>query len=162
MTKHQNAQADAPAATYESLMNALKGLHGKSEIRDALREFFKRNAATAKARSGDLHAGVTKATGVIESVLVKAVNGVAEVNRNVVDAAHQEIETAFSAVDKLIEAKSFDEAYRTYVNYLLGQNEVRVARAKSAASFVSAKASESFDALRDSAAKLTPNWLRAA
>ena len=166
MTEHRNAQTksatEAPAASYELLMNALESLHSDSELRDALREFVKRGAATARNRSADLHAGVTKATVAIESALVKAVGGVAEVNRKVVDASFQEVETTLSALDRLAGANSFDEAYKVYVDYLRHQNGVGVARAKSAAGFVTAKASEVFDNVRDSATKLLPTWLRAA
>jgi hypothetical protein len=162
----QNAQNDsandAPATTYESLINALNGLHNENELREALREFVKRGAATARSRSADLHAGATKATGAIENVLVQAVSGVAEANRKVANAALQEVETACSTFDKLVGAKSFDEAYKTYVDYLRHQNEVGKTRTKSAASFVSAKASEAFEAFRDGATKFLPTWLQAA
>jgi hypothetical protein len=165
MTKHsaQNKSADeAPAATYESLVSALSGLHSENELREALREFVKRGATTARNRSADLHAGATKATGAIENVLVQAVSGVAEANRKVANAALQEIETACSTFDKLAGANSFDEAYKTYVDYLRHQNEVGKTRTKSAVGFVTAKASEAFDAFRDSATKFLPTWFRAA
>jgi hypothetical protein len=165
MTEHgvQNKYAsNAPAATYESFVNALNGLHNDIGLGEALREIVKRSATTARGRSADLHAGATKATGAIEHVLVKAVSGVAETNRKVANAALQEIETACATVDKLADAKSFDEVYRTYFDYLRHQNEVGQTRAKIAAGFVSAKASEAFDAFRDSAARFVPTWLRAA
>lgn len=166
MIEHQSEQTksatEASAATYESLINTLDGLHNEGELRDALREFVKRSAAAARNRSADLHAGATKVTGAIESALVKTVNGVADVNRKVVDAAYQEVEAAWSAVDKVVGAKSFDEAYKAYVDFLRHQNEAGMARAKSAAGFVSARASEAFDTLRDSAMKFLPTWVRAA
>jgi hypothetical protein len=166
MIEHQSEQTksatEASAATYESLINTLDGLHNEGELRDALREFVKRSAAAARNRSADLHAGATKVTGAIESALVKAVSDVAEVNRKFVDAAYQEVETACTVVDKMAGAKSFDEAYKAYVDHLRRQNEVGVARAKSATGFVSARATEAFENLRDSATKLLPTWLRAA
>jgi hypothetical protein len=152
---------ETTTATYESFINALNGLQSEGELRDALRELVKRGAATARSRGSDLHAETTKATGAIENVLVKAVNGVAETNRKIADAALQDIETACSSLEKLAGAKSFEEAYRAYADYLHHQNEVGVARAKSTAAYVSAKTSEAFDAVRDSATKLVP-WLKAA
>jgi hypothetical protein len=165
MTEHdaQNKPAsDAPAATYESLILALNSLHNENGLGEALREFVQRGAATARNRSADLHAGATKATGAIENVLVKAVSGVAEANRKVASAARQEVEMACSTIDKLAGAKSFEEAYKTYFDFLRYQNEIGQARAKSAAGFVSVKVSEAFDAFRDSAARFVPTWLRAA
>lgn len=166
MTKHQNTPAqpanEAPAATHLSLTNALDGLQNDLEFRDALREIVKRSTATARDRSAHLQAAATKATGAIENALVKTVSEVAKANREVVNATCQEIETAFSTVEKLAGAKSVDEAFRTYVEYLRHQNEVGVARAKSVAGFASAKATEAFDALREQATQLLPMWFRAA
>jgi hypothetical protein len=165
MTKHnaQNTSASqAFAPTYETFINALNGLPNENELRERLREFVKSGAATARTRSADLHAGATKATAAIENVLVTAVNGVAEANRKVASAALQDIETACLTVDKLVGASSFGEASKTYFDYVVHQNEVGVARAKSAAGYASAKASEALAAFRDSAAKLLPTWLQAA
>jgi hypothetical protein len=166
MTKHQNTHAEpaneAPAATHLALTDALDGLQNDMEIREAVREFVKRSAATARDRSAHLHSAATKATGAIETALVTAVSEVAKANREIVNAAYQEIETAFSTVDKLAGAKSFDEAYRTYIAYLRHQHEVGVARAKSVTGFASAKTSEAFEALRDRTTQFLPTWFRAA
>jgi hypothetical protein len=165
MTKHQNTHAEpaeAPAATHLALMDALDGLQNDMEFREAVREFVKRSAATARDRSAHLHSAATKATGAIETALVTAVSEIAKANREIVNATYLEIETAFSTVDKLAGAKSFNEAYRTYIAYLRHQHEVGVARAKSATGFASAKASEAFDALRNRATQLLPTWFRAA
>jgi hypothetical protein len=156
------AASEAPTATYESFIDALNGLHDENKLRDALREFVKRGAATAKNRSADLHVGATKATGAIENALVKAVNHVAEANREIANAAFQDVETACLALDKLVGANSLDEARKTYFDFLRHQGEVGAARTRSAAGFVSAKASEAFDAFRDSATKFPPTWFRAA
>src|SRR5262245_15133019 len=144
MTKQQKWTPESPieacATTYESLAKALGGLQNKFEIPEAAREFVKRSAAAAKDRSSDLHAG---------EALVGAVNGLADLNRKIVDATHQDLEAAFAAIDKLASAESLTDAFETYVDYLRQQSKVGVARAKDAASLVSTKASEGFDALRD-------------
>jgi hypothetical protein len=52
MTEHgvQNKYAsNAPAASYESFVNALNGLHNDIGLGEALREFVKRSATTARA-----------------------------------------------------------------------------------------------------------------
>jgi hypothetical protein len=166
MTKQQKWTPESPieawATTYESLSKALGGLQNKFEIPDAAREFVKRTAAAAKDGSTDLHAGANKVTGAIEEALVGAVNGMADVNRKVVEAACQDAEATFAAMDKLAGAQSLTEAYEVYVDYLRQQDNVVNARAKSAASFVSAKASEGFDALRDGITKVMPLRSQAA
>jgi hypothetical protein len=160
MTKQQKWTPESPieafATTYESLAKALGGLQNKFEIPDAARELVKRTAAAAKGGSTDLHAGANKVTGAIEEALVGAVNG------KVVEAAYQNAEATFAAIDKLAGAQSLTEAYEVYVDYLRQQGNVVAARAKSAASFVSAKASEGFDALRDGITKVVPVRSQAA
>jgi hypothetical protein len=160
MTKQQNGTPESPietcATTYESLVKALDGLQNKFEIPEAARELVVRSVATAKDRSTDLHAGVNKVTAAIEEAVVGAVNSIADLNRKIVDATYQDAEATFTAIEKLAGVKSPTEAYQLYIDYLRQQSEVGVARAKSAAGFVSTKASESFNALRDSIVKLMP------
>jgi hypothetical protein len=160
MNKQQKWTPESPVeagvVTYESLVKALGALPNKFEIPEAAREFVKRGAAAAKDRSSDLYAGANKVTGAVEEALVGAVNGLADVNRKLVDIAYQDAETMFAAIDKLAGAQSLTDAYEVYVDYLRQQTNVSIARAKSAASFVSAKASEGFDALRDGIAKVVP------
>ena len=153
---------EAGVATYESLVKALSTLPNKFEIPETAREFVKRGAAAAKDRSSDLHAGANKVTGAVEEALVGAVNGLANVNRKLVDIAYQDAETMFAAIDKLASAQSLTDAYEVYVDYLRQQTNVSIARAKSAATFVSAKASEGFDTLRDGIAKVVPVRSQAA
>src|SRR5271165_1363150 len=166
MTKQQKWTPESPieacATTYESLARALGGLQNKFEVPEAAREFVKRTATAAKDRSTDLHAGANKVTGAIEEALVGALKGMAEVNRKVVEAAHQDAEATFAAIDKLADAQSLTEAYEVYADYLRQQSNVVTARAKNAASFVSAKASEGFDALREGITKIMPARSQAA
>jgi len=160
MIKQQNGTPESPietcATTYDSLVKALDGLQNKFEIPEAARAFVMRSVATAKDRSTDLHAGINKVTGAIEEAVVSAVNGIADLNRKIVDATYQDAEATFTAIEKLAGAKSPTEVYQLYVDYLRQQNEVGVARAKSAAGFVSAKASEGFNTLRDGIVKVMP------
>jgi hypothetical protein len=100
--------------------------------------------------------GADKVTGAIEAALLSAVSAMADINRKIVDAAHQDAEASLAAIDKLASAKSLAEAYRVSADYLREQREVGVARAKSAAQFASTKMSESFQALPDGFAKVMP------
>ena len=89
-------------------------------------------------------------------------NGLADLNRKIVDAAYQDFNAAFAAIDKLASAESITDAYDTYVDYLRGQSKVSVDRAKDTASFVSTKASEGFNSLRNGIAKFVPVRSQAA
>jgi hypothetical protein len=149
MTEPQSSTIEASATTYESLEQALDGLERKFELPEAARQFVKRGAATARDRSTDLRAGVHKVNGATEDAIIRAVSGLAEINRKVVEAAYQDTEATLSAMDRMADAKSLSEAYQVYVDYLRQQREVGIARAKRAAEFVSAKASEGFHALQD-------------
>jgi hypothetical protein len=131
MTKQQKWTPESPieacATTYESLAKALGGLQNKFEIPEAAREFVKRTAAAAKDRSTNLQAGANKMTGAIEEALVGAVTCMADVNRKVVEAAYQDAEATFAAIDKLAGAQSAD-AYEVYVDYLRQQGSIAAAR----------------------------------
>ena len=64
-----------------------------------------------RIRSADLHAGANKVTGAIEEALARALKGMAEVNRKVVEVAHLYAEKRLSAIYKLADAQSLTEAY---------------------------------------------------
>ncbi len=156
MTKQQNSTTESRATTYEQLTEALGDLQSNYELPEAARDFVKRTAAAAKDRSADVRANANKVTDAIEQVLASAVSGMADANRKLVDAAYGEFAATLVVIDKLAGAKSFGEAYHLYVDYLRQQSEVSVARAKSVAGFVSAKATEGFNTLRDGIAKVVP------
>ena len=158
MTKQQKWTPESPieacAATYESLTKALGRFQNKLEVSEAAREFVKRAATAAKDRSTDVHAGANKVTGAIEETLVGAVNSLAEVNRKIVDATYQDAQATFAAIDKLAGAQSLSDAYDVYADYVRGQTNVGVARVRGTVSFLSVKAAEGFDAVRNGLAKV--------
>jgi hypothetical protein len=165
MTEHneQNKSASATTAgTYETFINALEGLSNENEFRDALRDFVKRGAETAKSRSAELHTGATKATAAIENALIRTVTGLADANRKVANAALQEVGTTCAMVDKLVGAGSIEEASKAYFDYLRHQNEVGLSHVRAVAGFATAKSSEAFESFREGAATLLPMWLRGA
>ena len=57
---------------------------------------------------------------------VGAVNGMADVNRKFVEAAYQDVEATFAAIDKLAGALSLTEAYEVYVG-ICASRHVRTA-----------------------------------
>ena len=89
-------------------------------------------------------------------------SGLADANRKIVEAVHQDAGAAFAAIDKLAGAQSLSDAYAVYVDYLREQTNVGVGRAQAVVSFVSTKASEGFDAARDGLTKVLPMRSQAA
>ena len=165
MTRHEKWTewpTQAYAAAYESLAAALDGFQNKFEVPETAREFVKRSAATAKDRSSDLHTGANKVTDAVEKTFVRAVNGLAEVNRKTVEALYQDAQSVFAAIDNLADAQSLSQAYKVYLDYLRQQTKVNLARAEATASFASTKASEGFGAFRDGIEKVLPLRSKAA
>jgi hypothetical protein len=161
MTKKQNARktkspTGAATAAYGSVIKALGGLQSKFEISESAREFVKRGAATAKQRAAAMHDGANKVAGVIEGAIVDAVTGVADINRKLIDTAHDDTAAALAAIDKLAAAKSLAEAYQLYLNYWRERGEMGMARAKNVATFLSAKVYDGVKAVEDGAARIVP------
>jgi hypothetical protein len=167
MAKKQNARktqsaTEATTGTYESMMKGLSALQNKFEIPESAREFVKRGTATAKERVAALHEGANKAVGVIEGGIIDAVSGVAELNRKLIEEAHDDTGAALAAMDKLASAKSVAEAYQLYVSFLRERGEVAAARAKSSAAFVNAKVCEGAKAVQNGVARIAPGLVQAA
>jgi len=167
MTKKQNARktkssTGAATAAYGSVIKALGGLQSKLEIPESAREFVKRGAATAKQRAAAMHDGANKVAGVIEGAIVDAVTGVADINRKLIDTAHDDTAAALAAIDKLAAAKSLAEAYQLYLSYWRERGEVGMARAKNVATFLSAKVYDCVKAVEDGAARIVPASRQAA
>jgi len=161
MPRKQNSKPtktplDAGNATYAAIVKALTDLQDKFEIPQAAREFVKRSATTAKGNAADIHAGANKVTGALESGVINAVTGVADANRKLFEAAHEDAQAALVAIEKLAGAKSFAEAYQLYVDYVRERGEVGLARAKGVAEFVSEKVAEGIKTAQDGIAKVTP------
>jgi phasin len=164
MTEQHNSTstADAGRNAYESIVKALGSLQDKFEIPEGAREFVKRSTATAKERAADMHSGATKAAGAIEGAIVTAVSGVADLNRQLIEAVHQDTEAALAAIDKLAGAKCLGEAYQIQIDYVRERGEVGMARAKDVAAFVSRKVSSGVEAVQDQIAKVAPFGRQAA
>jgi phasin len=157
MTKKSNATASpTEAGPYASIMKTFGGLQDKFEIPESAREFVKRGTASAKERAADMHNGANKVASAIEGAVVNAVTSIADVNRKLIEAAHEDAEAALAAIDKLAEAKSLGEAYQLQVDYWRQRNEVGMARARNVAEFVSAKVSDGVKAVQDGIAKAAP------
>jgi len=167
MTDKQNSTEtkspiDATNATYASIVKTLSDLQDKFEIPQAAREFVKRSTASAKERAADMHAGANQVAGAVEGAVVNTVTGIAEINRKLFEAAHQDAEAALAAIEKLAGASSLGEAYQLQVDYWRERGEVGMARSKDVVEFVSAKVSDGVKALQDGIANVAPFSRQAA
>src|SRR3979490_1329681 len=82
----------------------------KMEAPEAAREFVKKTAGTAKERAADFHAGSEKVTAAIETAVAGSVSEAAKISRNIQNAIYQDAEAFFSGIDRLVSAKSLNEA----------------------------------------------------
>src|SRR5262249_39795021 len=159
MSKKQNARKTAPAAetdscAYQSLLGALSGLSRGFEFPESAREFVTRSTATAKERAAAMHDGAHKVVGGIESVIIDAVTGAAELNRKLIGAAHEDAGAALAAIDKLAGAKSAAEAYQLSVDYWRERGEIGVARGRNATAFLNEKLSNGLKAVQAGVARV--------
>src|SRR5205823_892391 len=115
-------------------------------------------AATAQERAAAIHDGANKVAGVIEGAIVDAVTGVADINRKLIDTAHDDTAAALESIGKLATAKSLAEGYQLTVDYWRERGEAGMTRAKNVAAFVSTKVHDGVKAVEDAAAG--PLWLR--
>jgi len=159
MTKKPNIRKPQPetgsaTAAYETMIKALSGLQSKLEFPESAREFVKRGAATAQERAAAIHDGANKVAGVIEGAIVDAVTGVADINRKLIDTAHDDTAAALESIGKLATAKSLAEGYQLTVDYWRERGEAGMTRAKNVAAFVSTKVHDGVKAVEDAAARI--------
>jgi hypothetical protein len=171
MTKKQNARNAKPATeakagsyagAYEWLTGVLSALPGGFEVPQSARELVTRGTASAKERVSAVHDGAHNIVGGVESILVGAVTGIADVNRKLIGAAHEDAAAALAAIDKLAHANSAPEAYQLYVDYWRERGEVGVARARSISTFVNDKLSTGVNAVQQGLGRIVPEWRQAA
>ena len=155
-------QSSTPKSPIDAIVNAFSGLQGKMKMPEAAREFVTRSTATAKERAAELHAGASSVTGAVEGAIVNAVSGVADVNRTLLEAAHQDAEAGLVAIEKLAGAASLAEAYQLHVDYLRERGEVGATRIQSLAELVSAKVSDGVKTVHDRFATVSPFASKAA
>jgi phasin len=158
--KSKTKPAGNPATDAYSFMQGF-GETPTFEIPEAAREFVKRSASTAKERAAEVHSGANRFAGLLEGAVINYVTEVANVNRKLLDAAHQDAEAALVAIEKLAAAKSLSEAMQLNVDYLRERSEVGMARAKDTAAYVGQTVTGGVKAVQEGFAKAAP-FARAA
>jgi phasin len=135
MTTETNALFDTVKGAFAPVTDAFKNFQGL-EVPEAAREFVKRQASTAKEKAAEAFAGSEKVTAAIESAAADSVSEVAKISRNIQQAIYQDTEAFFAGIDKLVSAKSLNEAVQIQSDLARAQGEVVVSRAKSTAEYL--------------------------
>ena len=135
MTTETNTLFDSVKGAFAPVTDAFKNFQGL-EVPEATREFLKRQASTAKEKAAEALAGSEKVTAAIESAAADSVSEVAKISRNIQQAIYQDTEAFFAGIDKLVSAKSLNEAVQIQSDLARAQGEVVVSRAKSTAEYL--------------------------
>lgn len=128
---------DGIKTAFAPVTDAIQNLQGKIEVPQAARDFVAKAADSAQERADAVNAGVTNATGKVESAAVAAVGEFANVSRNIQKAVHEDVTAYFAHLGKLSSAGCPSEALQIQADYLRGRGEAIVARAKASSDYVS-------------------------
>jgi phasin len=153
MTTETNPMLNGVKEAFAPVTEAFKNFQN-FEVPEAAREFVKKQAETAKERAADFYAGSEKATDVIESAVAGSVSEVAKISRNIQQAIYQDAEAFFAGIDKLVSAKSLNEAVQIQSDLLRSRGEVLVSRAKASGEYLSKLVTEGAKTAQDNFAKV--------
>jgi phasin len=107
------------------------------EVPEAVREFVKRAASTAKERVADTHAGAEKVTTVIETAAAGSVSESAKLSRTIQGAVYEDVQTLLSGIERLAAATSLNDAFHIQSAFIHERSEVAAARAKAVMEYLS-------------------------
>ena len=124
------------------------------EVPEAAREFVKKQAETAKERAADFYAGSEKATDAFESAVAGSVNEAAKISRNIQQALYQDAQAFFAGIDRLVSAKSINEAVQIQSDLLRSRGEVLMSRAKASTEYLGKLVAEGAKTAQDNFAKV--------
>jgi phasin len=124
------------------------------EVPEAAREFVKKQAESAKERVADFHAGSERVTAAIETAVAGSVSEAAKISRNIQQAIHQDAEAFFAGIDKLVSAKSFNEAVQIQSDLVRARGEMLASRAKATTEYVGKLVAEGAKNAQDNIAKV--------
>ena len=147
--KKSTASAKAKAAEADTMTDRLTG---------SAREMMKRSTATAKERTDDIYSSARQYNADLESVLVRAAHGYANILGSLAEAAYVNVNRGIATAEKMAEAKSISEAMQIQTEYVREQSQCSMDNARSAFEYVREVVSENGEALRSNATKMwNPN-----
>ena len=147
-----NAATDGIKQPFAPLTDALKNLQNM-DVPAGARDFVKKAAGSAKERSTELHARSEKVTDAIETALTGTVTEVAKISRNIGQAAYDDAQAFFAAIDKLASAASLNEAVQIQSDMVRARGELFMNRAKASAEYLGKLVSDGAKAAQDNLAK---------
>jgi phasin len=152
MTTETFAAFDGFKEAFAPVTDAFKNLQ-TIEVPEAAREFVKKTANTAKDRVAEAYAGSEKVTAALETAAADSVSEAAKITRNVQQALYQDTEAFFAGLDKLVAAKSLNEAMQIQTELMREGSETFLARAKSAGEYFGQLAANGAKTVQDNFAK---------
>lgn len=158
----RTATRKAAPKTARKKRSAPQAAKPMTTIETRVRQYALHTAEIARDRAASLHAGAEKATTAIETAAKKSVTGAARVSREVQSAVYHDAKSAIVAFEEAVSAKSLREAAKVNVDFLRAQSRVNVARAKSAAEYLSRTVRNGVSSARDNVGKLAPKAIKAA
>ena len=155
MTKETAKKAPQAVQAEEIIKNT-------SKIADSARDFVKRSASSAKERSDTLYQGSEKLNSGLEKVLTRAVTGYVGLLGNIAEAAHEDVNRALTATEKLASAKSFSEAAQIQADFVRENTSANVDRMRSVVNTTRDMVVEGSENVREGFAKVWPYGKKAA
>src|SRR5450631_4885546 len=153
MTTETNSVLETVKQAFAPVTEAFTKLQNM-EVPEAARDFVKKQAETAKERAATFHAGSEKVTAAIETAVSGSVTEAAKISRNIQDALYQDAEAFFAGIDKLVSAKSLNEAVQIQSDMVRARGEVFMSRAKSTTEYLGKLVADGAKTAQDNLSKV--------
>jgi phasin len=153
MTTESSSSLNGVKEAFAPVTEAFKNIRNL-EVPEATRDFVKRAAGTAKEKAAEIHAGSEKVTEAIETAFAGSVSEAAKISRNIQQALYQDAEAFFSGMDKLVSARSLNEAVQIQSDLVRERGEVLVSRAKSSSEYLGKLVADGAKTAQDNFAKV--------
>ena len=123
-------------------------------VTDGAREMVMRTTSTAKERAEGMFETSQQYNKSLESTLVRAAQGYANILGNMAEAAFVNVNRGIDAAEKLAGAKSLKDAVDVQTTYVREQSECSMNNARAAFEYVREVATENGEAIRDTATSM--------
>ena len=153
MTTENSSSLNGVKEAFAPVTEAFKNIQNL-EVPEATRDFVKRAAGTAKEKAAEIHAGSEKVTEAIETAFAGSVSEAAKISRNIQQALYQDAEAFFSGMDKLVSARSLNEAVQIQSDLVRERGEMLVSRAKSSSEYLGKLVADGAKTAQDNFAKV--------
>ena len=123
-------------------------------VTDGAREMVMRTTSTAKERAEGMFETSQQYNKSLESTLVRAAQGYANILGNMAEAAFVNVNRGIDAAEKLAGAKSLKDAVDVQTTYVRERSECSINNARAAFEYVREVATENGEAIRDTATSM--------